>query len=456
MVDDLENRIIRIGTRLFEESKQHLANRISQENFVNQVFEKCMQDQHTKAQLLRFIDVLPSLQSDQEIVSHMNEYLPPGTIDLGFLNLGVSAANLVSRVTARPMAAAVKRFAQGMAGNFIAGENIDEAARIVETQYKDGGMGFSLDTLGERTTSEEGANLYMDSYIHTLDILAKKFGINAIDKYGKPIINVSIKLTSLYSKFDPIDQEGTSYAVKERLRPIFRKAQEVGGFVHVDSEEFEYKDIAYKIFKELMSEEEFENFNAGIVIQAYLKDSGNVLEDFVQWSKETHHPMTVRLVKGAYWDHEVMVAQKNNLEVPVFAEKWQTDANHEELTRLLLENSQYINPAIATHNIRTISNALAYSEELMERGINVSFQDFEIQMLYGMGNEIKRALVSQDIPVRVYTPFGDLVSGMGYFVRRLLENSSNVSFLRAFDANADPKLLLRNPLETGKVGVNYG
>jgi len=453
---ELEERILSIGTKLFDESKQHRAGIISQENAVNQVFERCMQDQYTKAQLLRFIDVLPSLQSDQEIVSHMNEYLPPGTLDLGFMNLGLRAGRWISIVSDRPVASAIKTFAHAMAGNFIAGENIEEAARIVESQYKDEGMGFSLDTLGERTTSEGGADLYMDSYIHTLEILANKFGINALDKYGKPIINVSIKLTSLFSRFDPIDQEGTTYTVKERLRPIFRKAQEVGGFVHLDSEEFEYKDTAYRIFKELMSEEEFENFNAGIVIQAYLKDSPRVLDDFVQWAKETHHPMTVRLVKGAYWDHEVMVAQKNGLEVPVFAEKWQTDANHEELARTLLDNSQYINPAIATHNIRTISNALAYREELLDRGLNVSFQDFEIQMLYGMGNEIKRALVSQDIPVRVYTPFGDLVSGMGYFVRRLLENSSNVSFLRAFDANADPKILLRNPVETGNIGVNYG
>ena len=187
-------------------------------------------------------------------------------------------------------------------------------------------MTFSLDHLGEKTTSEIDADNYMSSYLTTLDVLTEKFGKNAKDRDGKPLINLSLKASSLYSRFDPIDQETTSEAVKNRLRLIFRKAKEVGAFINIDTEHYEIKDITYRIFKELLGEEEFRNYNAGIVVQAYLKDSEESLREFIQWSKKNRHPITIRLVKGAYWDHEVALAQKNGWDVPVFAKKWQSDA----------------------------------------------------------------------------------------------------------------------------------
>jgi RHH-type transcriptional regulator, proline utilization regulon repressor / proline dehydrogenase / delta 1-pyrroline-5-carboxylate dehydrogenase len=453
---DLDTRVFEIGSEIIGYSKQYRPHGLSQEGRRNKVFEACMKDPYTQAQLLRFIDVFSTLNDDEDIVRHMDEYLDPDRIDLGFMGVGRHLGNLVSRVSSRPVVAGIRYFANEMASSFIGGGDIEKAAGIVEDQYRKDGMGFSLDTLGEGTISEIAADQYMGSYFENLRVLGEKFGEDAVDEFGSPIINVSIKVSSLYSKFDPIDQKGSSLHVRERLRPIFRRAKEIGAFVHVDSEEYAVRDTTFGIIKDLLMEDEFRDYNAGIVIQAYLKDSEQSLDDFIQWSQENEHPLTIRLVKGAYWDYEVMTAQRNGWDVPVFTEKWQTDANHEKLARKLIDNIGHVNAAVATHNIRTISNALAYKEYAQHRGAQIGTDQFEVQMLYGMGNEIKKALVQMDVPVRVYTPFGDLISGMGYFVRRLLENSSNYSFLRAFDANSDPKLLLQNPLTVGSAGGANG
>ncbi|MCH8945376.1 MAG: proline dehydrogenase family protein [Nanoarchaeota archaeon] len=438
----IEKRIFEIGSSIVEVAKQY-----KESTFDDKVFETCMKNPHTKKQLLRFIEVLPALlKKDEDVVSHFKEYIIDESVDLGFMNLGLSAGNLASKVSPSFFANKIKNFAERMAKNFIAGANIDEASEFVGEQIEQG-MEFSLDHLGEKTTSEVDANNYMGIYFKTLEVLTKKFGKNKKDKYGKSLINLSIKVSSLYSRFDPIDPENTSKEVRNKLRPIFKKAKEIGAFINIDTEHYEIKDITYRIFKELLEEKEFENYtDVGIVVQAYLKDSESSLKDLVDWAKRNNHPITIRLVKGAYWDHEVMLAQKNNWEIPVFTKKWQSDANYEKLTRVLLENSEYTHVAIASHNIRSIANALALKEEL-----NVKEDYFEVQMLYGMGKEIKKALVEKKIPLRVYTPFGDLISGMGYFVRRLLENSSNESFIRSFDSNVNLEVLLRNPLDLEKV-----
>ena len=135
--------------------------------------------------------------------------------------------------------------------------------------------------------------------------------------------------------------------------------------------------------------------------------------------------MWVRLVKGAYWDYETVIAAQNGWPVPVFTQKWQTDANFEKLTEFLLANVDWLVPAFGSHNIRSIAHAMAVAEQL-----KVPHRRFEFQMLYGMADPIKEAIQSLGHRVRIYTPYGQLLPGMAYLVRRLLENTSNESFLR--------------------------
>jgi len=208
-------------------------------------------------------------------------------------------------------------------------------------------------------------------------------------------------------------------------------------------EQYYYRDLTVKIFKELLEEEEFSDFDgAGLVVQAYLKDSREMVNNLLAWTRKRKHLLTIRLVRGAYWDYEVISAKQKGWPIPVFTEKWETDASFEHLAELLLKNNDTFRIAIGSHNLRSIVHAIA-----MANLLNIPRDRLEFQLLYGMGDPIKKAIVSMDFPVRVYIPFGELIPGMGYLVRRLLENSSNVSFLmQSFSHSLKKENLFENPL----------
>ena len=132
----------------------------------------------------------------------------------------------------------------------------------------------------------------------------------------------------------------------------------------------------------------------------------------------------MRLVKGAYWDHEIVQSRQHGWDTPVFDVKADCDLNFEELTRRLLDARPLVRVAIASHNLRSVSHAIAYS-----RLSGGSDADLEMQVLRGLGDPLQTAIARQGLRVRTYCPVGDLVAGMAYLVRRLLENTSNESFL---------------------------
>src|SRR5205823_274986 len=182
--------------------------------------------------------------------------------------------------------------------------------------------------------------------------------------------------------------------------------------------------------------------DVGIAIQAYLHSCHDDLEDLRRWVERRDTPVWVRLIKGAYWDYETVVSSQQGWPVPVFTQKHATDANYEAMTRFVLEHAQLLRPAFGSHNVRSVAYAMAYAEAL-----GLPPRSYEIQMLYGMADPIKDALVALGRRVRVYTPYGQLLPGMAYLVRRLLENTSNESFLRAsFKEHVAEEQLLMNPL----------
>jgi RHH-type proline utilization regulon transcriptional repressor/proline dehydrogenase/delta 1-pyrroline-5-carboxylate dehydrogenase len=163
----------------------------------------------------------------------------------------------------------------------------------------------------------------------------------------------------------------------------------------------------------------------GIVVQAYLRDAEEVVERALDSPLAARQvPLTVRLVKGAYWEYESAEAAQVGWERPVWETKRDTDRCFEALTRRLIDFGDRVRPAIASHNLRSVSHAIAYHES---RGGDRA--DLELQVLRGLGDSLARALAATGHRVRVYTPVGDLVAGMAYLVRRLLENSSNQGFL---------------------------
>jgi RHH-type proline utilization regulon transcriptional repressor/proline dehydrogenase/delta 1-pyrroline-5-carboxylate dehydrogenase len=182
-------------------------------------------------------------------------------------------------------------------------------------------------------------------------------------------------------------------------------------------------------------------------MQAYLRDTEADLGKMRDWAeRERGTSVWVRLVKGAYWDYETIMAQQLGWPIRVWSHKWESDACYERLTRFLLENRRWLRPAFGSHNIRSLAHAMAVA-----RTLGVPPGGFEIQMLYGMADQIKDVLVGMKHRVRVYTPYGDLLPGMAYLVRRLLENTANESFLRAsFSEHVPIEQLMRNPVLVGQ------
>jgi RHH-type proline utilization regulon transcriptional repressor/proline dehydrogenase/delta 1-pyrroline-5-carboxylate dehydrogenase len=420
----------------------------------DRLMEWTMAQEPVKLQLFRFIDVLPLLEEPGTIVRHLREYFEeagpalPGWARKGLLWLPRGGLG------ARLLAWAARTNALRMARRFIAGSNLDEALAAV-ARLRRRKLGFTVDLLGEATITEAEAVQHQQEIIHLITGLAETIntakGIDQIDRdhLGPiPRVNVSVKLTSLYSQFDALDAKGTSQAVRQRLRPILRTARENHAFINFDMEQYVCKDLTLRIFREVLEEDEFRDWtDVGIAIQAYLHDCERDLYNLADWAKQRGRPVWVRLIKGAYWDYETVKAAQENWPIPVFTHKSQTDANYERLTQFLLENHTVLRPAFGSHNVRSLAHALACAQTL-----DLPPGSFELQMLYGMAEPVKEALVGMGQRVRVYTPYGELLPGMAYLVRRLLENTANESFLRAsFTEHAPEEQLLMNPQEQSMV-----
>lgn len=434
----------RRGERIFELVDRHPESLFSKAGFYQRMMALSMRDEQFKVQMFRFVDVLASLHHGRDIVQHLGEYFA-GMRD-GFapmVHAGVRVARVVPWISGRVLRWNVS----GMARQFIAGRNSGDIMKTLRQRRKER-IGFTVDLLGEAVVSEQEADEYAARCLDLVEGLSTQTR-GWTDPLGRnselfPIVNVSVKISALYSQMNPADPADAIAHLAPKLRPILRRARELGAFINFDMESYAHKNITLELFKTLFTETEFRDWpHAGIVIQAYLCDAERDLQDLITWGRARATRFTVRLVKGAYWDYEKIRARQNGWHCPVFLQKPESDANFETLTRVLLENESIVTAAFGSHNVRSIAHAQAVAEQL---GIDRS--QFEFQLLYGMAGPIKRALVEMGYRVREYCPVGELLPGMSYLVRRLLENTSNEGFLRAkFSDNASAAQLLRDPNE---------
>jgi len=430
-----------------QEKRSFLAQLQDQMRWDDKLLDWTMSNPGLRVQLFRFIDCLPALRRQPEIARHLQEYLTTEEVELPdalkkLLNF-TGTDSPAGKIAATTVATAVKTLAQ----KYISGENIKQSIKTIERLRKDK-MAFTMDLLGEAVITESEAQLYLNRYLELMDELttvAQKWSkvpeIDEADGQPLPKVQVSVKLTAFYSQFDPVDPQGSTVMVSDRIHTLLRYAKKVGAAVHFDMEQYEYKDITLSILKKLLLEEEYrDRTDIGVTLQAYLRDSYQDLQDLIEWAKQRGNPITVRLVKGAYWDQETIKSQQHHWPQPVFNDKAATDANFERMTELLMENHQYLYAAIGSHNVRSQAHAMAIAETL-----NIPRRRFEMQVLYGMGDKLAKALVQRGYRVRMYCPYGDLLPGMAYLIRRLLENTANSSFLRQSQEDRPIEQLLAAP-----------
>lgn len=440
---EVSGSVTEVGSKIFGQSSHKGKSVLSKDYWYSKVMDWSMKSVDFKTRMFRFVDVFPYLNSGEDILKHLREYFED---ENGKLPAMFSVGTGVGQLAPGLVAKTVQKNIRDMARLFITGETPEDAMQKLAESRKNG-WNFTADLLGEVTLSEKEAKDYQDRYLDMIIKLheeSQKWDDNPqmdTNHVGAiPKVNVSVKASSLYSQIKVQNWDDTVDVLVEKIRPIFRKAQELGVFINIDMEHYEYKDLTLDVFEKLVLDDEFKMYpHWGVVIQAYLKDSLSDCERMVNLAKKRGVPFTIRLVKGAYWDFEMIHAKQNAWPIPVFTKKANSDHNFEMCAQVLLKNYNHLWAALGSHNVRSLASSMVFAEQN-----NIPKNAFEIQMLYGMAEPYKANLVEMGYRLRDYVTIGDLVPGMAYLVRRLLENSSNESFLQSAKS-ADNKNLLKAP-----------
>jgi RHH-type proline utilization regulon transcriptional repressor/proline dehydrogenase/delta 1-pyrroline-5-carboxylate dehydrogenase len=404
------------------------------------------QDAELRAALFRFVDVTPACRSLDDLARHLAGYLDGVDSPPQPLRAAIKMAE--SRPGRAALGAAAAAGVRHMAHRFIVGDSPEDAAGDLRSMWRDG-IASSLDLLGEATVSQAEADRYAERCAHALRVLARtaeelpERDLLERDSSGPlPRANLSVKVSALTPQMRPEAPELGRDDAGRRVRPLLRLAHELGAHLHVDMESLDSLETTRELVFDLLSEDEFAaGPSAGVVLQAYLRDSPEHLDRLLEWAAgSSRPPLVVRLVKGAYWDHEVVEARQHGWSPPVFTDKAECDRNFEQLTRRLLDARPAVRVAIGSHNLRSVAHAVAYN-----RAGGGDDRDLELQVLRGLGDDLAHALAASGLRVRAYCPVGELVAGMAYLVRRLLENTSNESFLHEQSRGVPLEELLAAP-----------
>src|SRR6267143_4489012 len=343
----LQSEIERYGKRIFDLVDKYPESLFTKAGFYQRLMTFSMRDERFKTQLFRFVAVLPSLRRSSEIIQHLEQYF--SNTNNGFpalVGTGVRLARLFPWISAPVLRWNVSETAR----QFIAGRNPDEVIATLRKRRAQR-IGFTVDVLGEAVVSEAEADEYAARYADLLDKLAREtknwadpLGINA---QLFPVVNLSVKISALYSQMNPAAPADAIAHLGTKLRPLLRRARELGAFVNFDMESYAHKNATLELFRTLFTETEFRDWpHVGIVIQAYLRDAENDLLDLLDWGRARGTRFAVRLVKGAYWDFEKIKSRQNGWACPVFLQKPESDLNFELLTRIMLENESIVTSAV--------------------------------------------------------------------------------------------------------------
>jgi proline dehydrogenase len=445
MVQAVESELQRVGRSIhaaFPTRSRHPLRALDVK-----AMEMAAQDQELRAALFRFVDVTPACTSLDDLARHLSAYLDE--VDERPPPLAAAMRMSQSKAGRTSLGAAAAAGVRHMAHRFIVGETPSAAVRPIRHLWEHGAA-VSLDLLGEATVTQPEADRYAERCLDALETLAAaapswpQQPLLERDSLGPvPRVNVSVKVSALSPLLRPEAPEVGRDDAARRMRPLLLRAKELGAHLHIDMESVDTLEATMQLVFDVLSEPELRDGpSTGIVLQAYLRESPDQLEQVLAWARsiERKPPLVVRLVKGAYWDHEVVEARQHGWNPPVFEQKAESDRNFEQLTRRLLEGWPHVRPAIASHNLRSVAHAVAAN-----RAAGRADADLELQVLRGLGDDLAAALADLDMRVRIYCPVGDMVAGMAYLVRRLLENTANESFLSDLQRGVSVDQLLAAP-----------
>lgn len=443
--EDLERELFTVGERLFNASSAPRRGSVSWLD--DRAMEATSRDRELKAALFRFVDVVPACRSLGDLAQHLTSFV--GEVDDVPPPLAAAMQVAHTRAGRAMLGKAAAAGVRHMAHRFIVGDTPKDAEPALRELWQRS-VASSVDLLGEATVTRAEADRYAERCHDALEQLTAFYArlpprprLEADSAGVLPRANLSVKVSALTPLLRAQAPARGRRDAAERLRPLLRRAHALGAHLHIDMESMDSCDAVLALVLDVLAEAEFATGpSAGMVLQAYLRDSGDMLERVLAWSADNQRasPLTVRVVKGAYWDHEIVQARQHGWAAPVFELKADSDRNFERLTRRLLEARPAVRVAIASHNLRSVAHAIACDRLLGGDG-----SDLELQVLRGLGDQLQNALSAEGYRVRTYCPVGDLVAGMAYLVRRLLENTANDSFISEQARGAPLGELLQAP-----------
>ena len=448
----LKARIAAEGQQFFARLKNQKSSLLSMKYWVGKLMDWGMGREGFKQKLFGLIEQLPELESDRLLFDYLRKHFLSPEIP-AFMRLGLKFAGLFGALGCWIVSFVVRSSIKIVAKQFIIGSGAADTVKTIKKLRGKNGYAFTLDVLGEETASEANVDAYVKGYLDFLEqiqtVLPNWDGLgddsNNLDWGDSPIVNISVKPSALCVNAEETEPAQAVETMLARLKPIYRKVVEVGGFLCIDMETVKLREVILELYRRLRSDSEFRHHpHLAFVLQVYLKDYDTVLDDMLNWARSQSLPIAIRLVKGAYWDSETALAKAKNEPSPLFEIKAESDVAFERAAEKILRNSDICHLACASHNVRSV---VAVAETA--RMLKASDNRLEFQVLFGMAEPFRKAIRQMTPRVRLYCPYGNLLNGMAYLVRRLIENSSNESFLKmtlAEDANMER--LLEDPRVT--------
>lgn len=428
--------------------------------------------------LLKFLAILPSLDydnigvdvkriflesfrrliSDSQIAKAKMRKGDHGPIPF-YLVLGFSVSSFcVKLIPAKLFSHFIRKSVKLFAGRFIAGDTIEKSISSLSAM-KATNRDATIDQLGELVVSEKEADRYCDNVVAIIKGLSGHITREEKNNSGILRANVSIKISALSSDFKPEAIDYTYNSVAPRLRKIFLAAKNENVFINMDSEHYRCRDLAFTIFKKvLLDTAELKDFKTvGIAVQAYLRDAYPHLLEVIELAKLRNIIMPIRLVKGAYWDAETIEADAFNYDAPEFLNKEESDLHFRQLIIVIMKNYPHVQLCLASHNAQDHCFAEALRELYFSHVPNI-----EHQCLYMTCESLSVSMANgMQWVTRNYVPVGSLIMGMGYLVRRIMENSSMAGVLTIMRSHKkqgtidEPEKRFQNKIKNGDVVYDH-
>lgn len=428
-----------------------------------------------RVHLLKFLALLPSLDHDKsgrEVKRNLLESLRrlgedsdalkdqrkrgsrPLPFHLSFLFGAI--LQIAGVLPAQLLATIVRQLVRKMAKRFIAGESISTSHKTIK-DLRSSDRQCTLDQLGELVVSSKEADEYFEKVLQLIQGLRSHIPKGEKNLAGILNAHVSIKVSALCHEFKPQAFEATYAIVAPRLRRILQEAKREEVFINIDAEHYHYRDLVLEIYgKVLLETPDLSDYaQTGIVVQAYLRDGAKHLQDVISLAKKRGIRMPIRLVKGAYWDAETIEGEAHQFVPPQFLNKEESDLHFRQLAFMALENHDAIHLAIGSHNLQDHAfvesvRALRFPEAPV----------IEHQCLHMTYEALSHGLAKMGWPTRNYMPIGNLLVGMAYLVRRIMENSSQVGVLSIMRSHQkasglqSPVIVHRERKQSGRISFD--